>query len=199
MASLGDILHALLGWLADLVQWILGWIPRYLWVRSNQVGAMARGGRPYRALGPGIHWYVPNWDDYHTVVSSRQTLEVQAVTLQTPEGDAVHVGAVVTFHVADPIKHLIENWDADAGVAEFAQGALTQVVTTEPWEKLMAPREGGTWLGKRLEQRLGKDLERFGIEVEWVRPTHQAKLRGAFHVFGIAGARDTAAAPRDGA
>jgi regulator of protease activity HflC (stomatin/prohibitin superfamily) len=192
MTALSELLQALLGWLADLTKWVVGWCPRYFWVRSNQAGVLARGGGPWSAVGPGFHWYVPNRDTFSRIVTSMQTLEVAPVALQTPEGFAVKVGAVVTYRVTDPVKHLVENWDTDGAIAEFVRGCLTEVVTTEPWVKLMSPRKGGTWLGVRLQERVGRDLERYGVEVEVVRPTDQVKLRGAFQVFGIepAGAAD---------
>lgn len=190
MTTLSELLSALLGWLADLATWIVGWVPRYLWVRTHQTGVLVRGTRDPVPLERGVLWHVPNLDYTHVVVTSRQVLQVAPVAVQTPEGFAVKVGCAIAYRVADPVKYLIETWDVGEAMAEYAQGAITAVVTTEDWSKLMGNREGGTWLGKRLEQRLTKELERFGVEVESVRPTDQVRLRGAFQVFGIEGPMD---------
>lgn len=185
MTALTELLQSLLGWLADLTKWVVGWCPRYFWVRANQLGVVCRGGGDWSPVGPGYHWYVPNRDDWRRIISSWQTLEVSPVALQTPEGHPVKVGAVVVYRVVDPVLYLIENWDADAGMAEYVRGCLTEVVTTEGWGRLMSSRKGGTWLGIRLEERVGKDLGRYGVEVSVVRPTDQVRLRGAYQVFGI--------------
>lgn len=183
--TFGELLGSLLGWLGVFVEWVFDWVPRYEIVQYNERGVKyPRGKKPYELL-PGVHWYVPNLDEIETHHISRMVLNVASLPLETDDDRRVEVGLVLTYHIVDVLRFEVENFQADDNIAEAAQGALRDIVTSHTWAALEADTEEGTRLGGKLTRRMGKALEKFGVEVESCRPTEQITLDGAIRHFGV--------------
>jgi regulator of protease activity HflC (stomatin/prohibitin superfamily) len=186
--TFGQLFGALFGWLGDFVGWVFEWVPRYEIVQSNERGVKYHRGKQPWELKPGCHWYVPNLDDIEKHHVCRDVLVVDSLPLETADAPPrrVEVGMVLTYHIVDVLKYEVENVNADVNMAEAAQGALQDIVTSHTWDDLRGDTAEGTRLGGKLARRMGKALEKFGVEVESCRPTDQVTLDSATRHFGIA-------------
>ena len=183
--TFGDLLANLLGWLGDFIQWLFGWVPRYLIVQSNERGVHYFMGRDPVEWEPGIHWYILNLSQVVKRHNNRMVLYIEPLALEDSEGTPCEVGMVVTYHITDVLTFEVANYDADESMHEVAQGALQDLVTSLPWTKLRGRTEEGSRLGKTLVSKMGTTLARFGVKVESARPTHQVRLGAANHMFGV--------------
>jgi len=183
--TFGELIGALFGWLGGFVEWLFDWVPRYVIVQVNERGVKYPRGQEAVELEPGIHWYIPNLTRTTKHHVSRCVLQVEPLSLETADGIQVQVGMVLTYHVVDVLKYEVENYDADDSMAEVAQGELQDIVTSSNWDELRGSTGEGTRLGGKLTRRMGRALERFGVEVESCRPTDQIRLSRAIRIFGI--------------
>lgn len=185
--TLSEILGQLLGWVGDLVEWVISFVPRYEIIRWNQAGVRyARGTFPSR-LGPGLAWYIPALTDIQVHYTNKRVLNVADLSLETADGIAVQVGMVCTYKIVSILKYEADNYEAEDSMSEAAQAAVRDVVMEHTWEELAKSTEPGSRLEGKLRTRLGKVLDQYGVEVIRCRPTDQVRLRGAFRVFGIEG------------
>lgn len=184
--TLGELLGALLGWLGDFVQWLFNWVPRYIIVQVNERGVKYPRGQEAVELEPGIHWFIPNLTQMVKHHVSRCVLYIDPLSLETDDEPPrrVQVGAVLTYHITDILTYEVENYDAAESMHEVAQGALQDIITGSKWEDLRGQTGEGTRLGNKLAGRMGKTLEKFGVEVESCRPTDMVSLDRAFRLFG---------------
>lgn len=184
--TFGELLGALLGWLGDFVQWLFNWVPRYMIVQINERGVKYPRGKGAVELQPGVHFYVPNLTEVVKHHVSRCVLYVEPLSLETADEPPkrVQVGAVLTYHVTDILTYEVDNYDADESMHEVAQGALQDIITNSKWKELQGQTGEGTRLGNKLAGRMGKALEKFGVQVESCRPTDMVSLDRAFRLFG---------------
>lgn len=133
----------------------------------------------------GLHWYCPNLSDIEKHHISRMVLRVESLPLETADGVQVEVGMVLTYFISDILKFEVENFDADESLAEAAQGAMQDIVTSHKWEDLTKKTDETSRFGKKLANRMDRDLAKFGVEVETCRPTEQIRLTTAQRLFGI--------------
>lgn len=182
---MSNLLSSLLGWLGTFVEWIFDWVPRYEIVNWNERGVHYFMGREPVEWEPGVHWYILNLSEVVKHHTNRMVLYIEPLALETEDGLTVEVGLVLTYHVTDVLVYEVANFDADESMHEVAQGALQDIVTGSTWEALRAKTEDGSRLGNKLAKRMDRALERFGVAVESARPTHQVRLCGAQHVFGV--------------
>lgn len=188
--TFGELVGAIFGWLGNFVEWIFDWVPVYEIVQFNERGVKYHRGQKPRELKPGVHWYVPNLDDIEKHHMSRMVLTIESLPLETfgteeEPSRRVEVGMVLTYHIVDVYRFEVENYEADDSIAEAAQGALQDIVTKHTWSALDGDTDEGTRLGGKLARRMGKALDKFGIEVESCRPTEQITLDNVTRHFGI--------------
>lgn len=183
--TLSELLGNLLGWLGDFIQWVFAWVPRYRIVKANERGVHYFLGREPVEWTPGAHWFIPNLSEVVKWHNNRMVLYIEPLALEDADGVPVEVGMVITYHITDVLQFEVANYDADESMHEVAQGALQEIVTSTPWAKMRGRTEEGSRLGKRLATLMGRELSRFGVEVESARPTHQVRLSRVFRLFGV--------------
>ena len=187
MMTFGELLGAILGWLGELIEFIISFVPRIVIVQFNERGVRYIRGKEPTEIKPGIHWYWPWCTEVEVHHVCRMVIPVESLPLETADDPPrrVEVGMILTCHIVDVLKFEVENVDADESMAEAAQGALQDIVTSSTWVDLHGETAEGTRLGGKLARRMGKTLERFGVEVETCRPTAQISLDNATRHFGI--------------
>lgn len=185
VTTFGEFLNLLVGWLGDFVRWLISFVPRYIIIHVNQVGVKYTRGRPASELGSGVHWYWPWQTTIRVLFTARDLLTIPSISIETSDDIAVQVGAVLTYHISNAVKYEVENFEAAQNMAEVAQGALRNIVTTHTWKELSARAEEGSRLEGKLARRMQEDLSKFGVTVESVRPTDQVRLASANRVFGV--------------
>lgn len=184
MTSFGELLNALLGWMGEIVEWIISFIPRYEIIRINQRGVKFVFGNDAIELDPGLHWYWPWCTEIHVLTVVRDPIEIEPLTLVTKDKVLITIGLIVTIHITDVITYYVDNVNPDKGIKEVAAGTLRDIVIDSNWEDLCKTADDGKMLEKRLSGKMGKALEKFGVEVESTRPTDQAPIRAALRLFG---------------
>ncbi len=185
--SLSELLGGMLGWLAEFIEFVVSFVPHIEIIQFNERGVRyVRGKRPTE-VKPGVWWYWPWCTQIEKHNISRDVLVVESLPLETNDIPArrVEVGMVLTYHIVDVVQYEAENIDADESMAEAAEGAMQDIITTCLWEDLNGDTSEGTRLGGKLARRMGKALEKFGVEVESCRPTEQITLDSVSRHFGV--------------
>lgn len=183
--TFGELIAQLIGWLGDFIQFIISFCPRITIIRYNEAGVAYPGGKDPFKLEPGIHWYWPWRTKVVRHEVNRFTLPIEPIPLETEDGVKVEIGMVVTYSIKDVLAYEVENFDPDDNIRETAEGELCSIVRAHSWAELSANSEEGSRLETKLRRRMGKALEKFGVQVESCRPNAQVRLRGALHVFGL--------------
>lgn len=183
--SIGELLSALLGWLGQFVEFVFKFVPRVRVVPCNERGVRyIRGGKPTEVL-PGITWYWP-WCTTLTVHhASRCVLPIPAISVETKDGVAIAVGAILVYHISDVVTYDADNFNAEENLAEAATGLLRDAVSSLGWDQLRAEATDGTRLASMLRRRMEEPLARYGVKVESCRPNDLVRLAQAVRIFGV--------------
>lgn len=184
--AIGEVFAALIGWLGDFVQWVFSWLPRYELVHFNERGVKYIRGKQPVVLEPGVRWYIQATTDIVKHTTQRCTLEVETLSLETKDEQAVQVGLVLTYHITDVYVYEVENDDPEDNMAVVAQGSLRDIVLEHAWAELAQRADEGSRFEGKLKNRLEKALQKFGVEVETARPTDQVRLDRSFRLFNDA-------------
>ena len=183
--SFGELFAAALGWLGDLIKWIISFVPRYAIVRANQKAVRYVLGRAPTEVRPGVSWYWP-WSTSIVVhYSNRDVLQLESMPLETKDGVKGEVGMVVRYRIVDVLAYEVDNFEPQANMAEVAQAGLRDIITEHSWEDLTVLAKDGTRFEQKLSRRMQETLAQFGVKVEGVRPTSQVRLDRALRVFGL--------------
>lgn len=185
MIGASELLGMIFGPVGQAVDWFASWIPRLVLVRYNQLAVRYVGGRKPRVLRSGWHWHVPAICRFVVVWTAADSIEVESRSLETQDGVAIQLGAVVVYRIRDPYAWDVENINADNNLAEAAQGALRDIAQELTWAQLAKPASEGSRLEAMLTRRMGSALERFGVELVSCRPSDQVRLSGAHRIFGV--------------
>lgn len=183
--TFGELLGAILGWLGELIEFIISFVPRITIVQWNERGVRYVRGLEPTEIEPGVWWYWPWCTEIEKHHVNRRVLDVEDLSLETGDGKPVQVGMVLTYHITDVLRYEVENFEPDENMAVAAQGALRDVVLEFTWEELTRSTEEGKRLAGQLKSRMGRSLEKFGVAIETCRPNDQIKLRLAARLFGV--------------
>jgi regulator of protease activity HflC (stomatin/prohibitin superfamily) len=181
--TFGEVVAQLIGWLGDLVQWILSWFPRMEIIPSDELGVRQVAGAEPTEMRPGIHWYIPALTDITTCHSTTQVMGIRSLALETQDGVAVQVGGVLVYHIEDPVVYCARNYNAEDSLHEVALAAFREAVQCSTWEELTD--EGESTFDVVLPSRMAESLARFGVVVESVSPTDTVRLDTVNRHFGV--------------
>jgi regulator of protease activity HflC (stomatin/prohibitin superfamily) len=142
-------------------------------------GVLLRFGKFTRLLEPGLHWVFPMYIDKplsDNVVTRTKDLPQQI--LVTQDQRTVAVTAVVTCHIIDIKKSLLEVESVDDALVDTCSACVGRHVTTNPWATLHGDDE------VRLTRAARNHARAYGIEIERVQlvtlaPARVLSLHGA--------------------
>lgn len=183
--SFGELLSALLGWLGQFVEFVFSFVPRLRVIPWNERGVRYVMGQGPTSVGPGLTWYWPWCTTIRQHHVSRCVLQVPPVSLETEDGIAVALGAVLVYRISDVVAYDADNFNTEENLAEASTGILRDAACALPWARLRGEAAEGTRLAATLGRRMGKALERYGVEVESCRPNDLVRLAQAVRVFGV--------------
>src|SRR5688572_30407895 len=89
-----------------------------------QRALVMRWGKYHREIGPGFHWKCPFWEEWivDSVVTDTQTLTGQPLT--TKDDKPVVIQTMLTFHIKDLRKLLLEVEEKEKALYDVASGVL---------------------------------------------------------------------------
>jgi len=181
--TFGEVLAQLIGWLGNLVDWVLSWFPRMIVLPSDEVAVKQVAGREPVRLDPGIHWIIPAITDVTGVHTSTCVMGIRSLALETQDGVAVQVGGVLVYRVTDPVAYIAKNYNAEDSLHEVAMAGFREAVQCSTWEELTDENE--TTFDQVLPARVSDGVARFGVEVLNVAPTDLVRLDTVNRHFGI--------------
>lgn len=171
-------------WIGEALTWVADWLPRPRIVCLNEGGVQFWFGSRVRVVKPGWRLDWPAIATLEIIPVARQVLNLEPSTLTTADGHAVIAGGVVIFKVADVRKYLVDNIDADEGIAEAARMALRDAVVGKSFQEIQES-DGRKKVDTRLTAAAQATLEPFGVSVERLSLTDFAKAQ-VLNVVGAA-------------
>ncbi len=179
-------------WIGEALTWVADWIPRPRIVNLTEAGVQFWFGSRVRVVKPGWRLDWPALAELTIVPVARQVLNLEPSTLTTKDGHAVVAGGVVIFRVSDVRKYLVDNHDADEGIAEAARMALRDAVVGHTLDEVQES-DGRKKLDRRLTAAAQTTLEPFGVSVERLSLTDFAKAQ----VLNVVGASQAPYIPQE--
>ena len=155
--------------LGTIVDALLAFVPRPEVVRATHKAVKFKWGKA-RIVEPGWRWWWPLTTEMDTHVVVSQPLELPPQTVMTACGKPVTVGGVALYRVVDLRSYAVENYDADEAMAEVAGSAVRDVVVGKTLEELQEA-DGRKAANKTLLSTAQRELERYGVEVEYFKLT----------------------------
>lgn|SRR5574342_493811 len=150
--------------------WTEVW-PIYI-VREYQAAVQLRLGRYRRTVGPGWYWAWPFIETALVEDVVTCTLNLHPQSLTTSDGHTIVAQAVVTCHVSDVKKLLLEVEGKEGVLVDSAMGLIAAMVAERTWAQVVAPD-----FPEAVTKKVHRRALRFGIEVEAIQFSDIAKAR----------------------
>lgn len=170
----------LFGFLGQIIEAILSFVPRLVVIRATHRGVKWKRGKHPIAVGPGLTVYWPLVSELDLVAVARQTLNLTTQHLVTSDDVPVAIGGFVVYTIEDVVLAIGEkNYDVDDTIGDLAQAALVEEVTALSYAELLEGLAGGvdSELYKSMTQNLHEQLSEYGVAVERAGLTDFAKCR----------------------
>lgn len=129
-------------------------------IRPYERGLHLRGGRFVGIDQPGWHIQIPFVDTVIglNVVERPGVIELAAMTEDTVTLD---ISLLYTYRVVDPVRYALEVTNPEQIVAGFVQGALRDVVNTQPMDNVMGRRAE---INQQVMTALQAREEQYGVQ-----------------------------------
>lgn len=149
------------------------WMKFWVILDHYEQGVVLRLGQYQRTIGAGLHWIRPFHIDRilcDSTVTNTARLNPQSLT--TKDGVSVVVGALITSHVVDIKKLLLEVEDKDQAMIDMSFGVIADLVTRHTWDEIHTE----TFV-RKMTRAVKRKGFRFGIEVEQVQFADLSRCR----------------------
>lgn len=130
-------------------------------IRVYERGVRLRGGDFVETLGPGFYTKIPLWDAIHTDNVVTRTKYLTSQPLETTDGKALQVRAILRFSINDIRKALLEVEGVDDAIRDIGALVIAGAVQRATYDEVRAPEFAET-----LTKAARKRGWRYGIEVE---------------------------------
>jgi len=185
------------GWLGQIFEGLLQFIPRIVIVRNTHQAVKWKVGGKLVEINRGRRtWYWPLLTDIETIVIARQTVNFATQVLMTKDQKQVVAGGFVVYHINDVIQAIGEkNWDVDSTVSDITMAAILEEVMQQKLDGLLESISLGVEgeFTKKLTANCRKQLRQFGVYVDRAGLTDFSTCR----VYKVLGADTSRIADED--
>ena len=167
-------MEAALGWIGELVAWLVSWFPCMAICRKTHGGVKFVHGSKIVMIKPGLYWYWPITTEVETIVVVRQTLNLPPQRLTTKDDQVVSIAVVILYVVDDVIKALVDSADYDDMAEDIAGRSVADIVAQTDYDDLRLKQRD---MENAMVRRCRTDLRPFGLYVEKCRITDFARTQ----------------------
>lgn len=114
---------------------------------------------------PGLTWIIPVFDHLRKVNLRIITMPVQSQKIISKDNVSIDVAAVAYYHVADPIKSIIEIDNVIQAINQIAQTTVRNVVGQSSLDELLSNTEK---INKVIKSILDVTTEKWGVVIDMV-------------------------------
>lgn len=144
-------LGELFSWVPQLLNWLMGWVPRMGRIHAYEAGAKISGPRVRElrntdrlfGIGPrGVFLWVPHFSEIFKDNVVRKVVELPEQLLTTKDAKRVRVGGILVYRIEDVATWLSENEDPEHGVQVEAARVLREWVVGMTFAQVQAHSAG---------------------------------------------------------
>ena len=170
------------GWLGEIFQTILKFLPWLVIVPATHGGVAFVRGYRVKEWKPGLHWYWPLVTTYKLITTVRQTQMIKSKTVMTKDLQTVIVGALVTYVIDDVIAALAKIADLPSDIMERSLESILTEISRSTLGEIQADRGA---FNRNLTEAVSRAMNGYGVYVLQVQLTEFAPCR-AFAINGTA-------------
>jgi len=165
--------------LFDFLLSIIGMFQFWTVCKAEDAGFIRRFGQPVRKMRPGLNFLWPFAIETSTHVDMRLWADVlPAQSLRTKDGVDLVLRLMVSYHVAEPERFVLNVFDPTNNVQDVAAGALGSAVSKATAEEVYS----GAVL-RRVRSAVTSAAKRWGVAVDKVQFTDITPAT-SFRLFG---------------
>lgn len=145
----------------EIIWEVLGFFQVFVVLEPYEGGVVTRLGKYVRTIGPGVSWLVPCGIDEVTkenVVTETADMVTQSLT--TKDGQTIQLASVITYHIFDCKRYLLEVEDAGDALKDAALGYITDQVASTTWAQIRKPG-----FSTSLKPHIQKQARKWGVAV----------------------------------
>jgi regulator of protease activity HflC (stomatin/prohibitin superfamily) len=151
-------------WIAsiwDIIWEVLSFFQIFSVLEPYEGGVVTRLGKYKRTVGSGIVWYLPLGIDEVTKENvATETAEMGTQSLTTKDGKTIQVACVITYHIFDCKRYLLDVEDASDALTDAASGYITDQVASTTWAQIRKPG-----FSTSLKPHIQRQARKWGIAV----------------------------------
>ncbi len=125
--------------MSDLLRVIGEWL-HFLWplrvVKSYELGVRFIGGKPPKALGPGVYAFLPFFMSIEIVSGAQNVADIWIQRLTTSDGKKIALSFNVTYRVTDAVAHWTNVDDFDQNFHRMAARHCAKKVRENTYDKI---------------------------------------------------------------
>lgn len=152
-------LEHLFSWVPQLIEWIMGFVPRFGRIPVHDM-AVRVGGPKWKMLGPGVYFWVPHFHVIYRDNVTRKDIALPEEVLTTKDDSSVRVGGTMEYQITDIEVWLLQNDDPDNSIQVSASKVLRRWIKGMEFEQVQDSDEGE--LTRMAQKALG---DKFGVEI----------------------------------
>lgn len=103
-------------------------------------GLRVRFGKRYRAFGPGVHFKLPFFDQFHVMNVRRQTVDLEDQTVETKDGVPVLVSLSLQYEIRNVANVFVKVQDFDVSLLTEAMNIVAAWINTHLYEECTIER-----------------------------------------------------------
>lgn len=147
-----------------LIQFLTGWVDWFQFIvvlEPYEEGVLTRMGKFKKVVKGGWHFVIPFGVDEITKENvATEVAEMGTQSLTTGDGQTIQLAAVITYHIFDVRKYIIDVEDAGDALTDAASGYITDQVASTPWSEITKPS-----FSKSLKKHIQTQARKWGIGV----------------------------------
>lgn len=161
-------------WIASIweIMWqVLGFFQIFSILEPYEGGVVTRMGKYHRTIGSGIVWYLPLGIDEVTkenVVTETKELATQSLT--TKDNRTIQLTCVITYHIFDAKRYLLDVEDAGDALRDAAYGNISDKVASTTWAQIRKPGFSAS-----LKPCIQKQSRKWGVAVTNLQFSNQVE------------------------
>lgn len=145
----------------NLLSGWIGWFQFIVVLEPYEEGVLTRLGTFKKVVKGGWHFVRPFGIDEVTKENvATEVAEMGTQSLTTQEDYTIQLAAIITYHIFDIKKYIIDVEDAGDALTDAASGYITDQVASTPWSEITKPA-----FSKSLKKHIQTQARKWGIGV----------------------------------
>ena len=165
-------------WIKELFSMYIEYLKFWVIVEHYEEAVVLFFGKYNRTLKPGLHFKLILAEYSIAAHVKKDTMEVEAVSLTTLDGETIVIGLMIDFEITDVRLFLVETNDSLTNMRDIARGEMSDYLEDINWVDIKKKTTKNA-----LKKLIAARYEGMGVKLNDLKFTDKCKTK-IFKLFG---------------